>query len=613
MAQHSLLFPKNRSMRSLVSGLLLLIVLWPTTHALANNIAVAGVRLTDRNVSAGANNAANHTFVRFNLSWDNAWRLGPSTGMYNRDAAWVFVKYRVLGGPWQHAELNDLGHSAGTWTGLAGNSAALEIGVQNPSDPYNANSNPVKGVLMYLGSNGVGQFKTDSVKLRWNYGAQGITDDELVEVRVFAIEMVYLPRGSFYVGTGGLETASFTDGSWSSGPTLPLRIGTEGSLPIGTSSGNLWATANISAGTLPAAFPKGVEASYAMKYEISQKQWVDFFNTLTAVQKASRDLTDSDGKSSDTRIDRNNISWSAGDASLIDEEYGEVACNFLSWSDVAAYLDWSGLRPMTELEFEKAVRGEQAGQPNEYVWGSAFLQNQAYSLNNAGLPNESISANYGLNSLGNAAYAGTKGVDGPLRVGIFAGNLNSYGRNSAGATRHGQLEMSGNVSEYVVNVGSAQGIAYSGLHGNGQLSATGEADVTNWPSTNGLGSGTRGGHWNSPASELQAADRSMAVASANSRSNTSGGRGVRSSPCTGPSAPDSITLGTLSNGYISFSTGGAGSDESYLWQIPADWRIVNGQGTATLLVLVGSLPGTVTVVLVDDCGAGAAVTATLNN
>ena len=29
----------------------------------------------------------------------------------------------------------------------------------------------------------------------------------------------------------------------------------------------------------------------------------------------------------------------------------------ISWSDMSAYLDWSGLRPMTELEYEKACRG----------------------------------------------------------------------------------------------------------------------------------------------------------------------------------------------------------------------------------------------------------------
>jgi hypothetical protein len=172
--------------------------------------------------------------------------------------------------------------------------------------------------------------------------------------------------------------------------------------------------------------------------------------------------------------------------------------------------------------------------------------------------------------------------------------------------------MSGNVSEYVVNVGSTEGRAFSGLHGNGQLSTAGEADVTNWPGTNGLGSGTRGGHWNSAASELQASDRSLAVVSTNTRSNYSGGRGMRSSPCTGPGTPDTITPGSLSNNFISFSTGGAGTGESYLWRVSGNWRIVSGQGTASIQVFVGSLPGSVSVVLVDACGAGAEQSSSLS-
>ncbi|MFN3345365.1 MAG: hypothetical protein ACK412_06920 [Chloroherpetonaceae bacterium] len=35
------------------------------------------------------------------------------------------------------------------------------------------------------------------------------------------------------------------------------------------------------------------------------------------------------------------------------------------------YLAWSGLRPMTELEFEKACRGVEKGVPGEFAWGNA--------------------------------------------------------------------------------------------------------------------------------------------------------------------------------------------------------------------------------------------------
>jgi hypothetical protein len=41
---------------------------------------------------------------------------------------------------------------------------------------------------------------------------------------------------------------------------------------------------------------------------------------------------------------------------------------------MAAFADWSGLRPMSELEYEKACRGYNTpAVPNEYAWGNAKL------------------------------------------------------------------------------------------------------------------------------------------------------------------------------------------------------------------------------------------------
>ena len=107
-----------------------------------------------------------------------------------------------------------------------------------------------------------------------------------------------------------------------------------------------------------------------MKYEISQGQWVSFFNKLTASQKLGRDITDATGKNTDIETNRNTVAWTnaANDATCTAPDR---ACNFLSWGDGIAYADWAGLRPLTELEFEKACRG--AGNPvsNEYAWGNA--------------------------------------------------------------------------------------------------------------------------------------------------------------------------------------------------------------------------------------------------
>ena len=55
--------------------------------------------------------------------------------------------------------------------------------------------------------------------------------------------------------------------------------------------------------------------------------------------------------------------------------------------DGAAYADWSGLRPMTELEFEKACRGNQTPVANEFAWGTASIT-AATGISNDGAADE---------------------------------------------------------------------------------------------------------------------------------------------------------------------------------------------------------------------------------
>ena len=485
----------------------------------ANNINVSNIRVTGQNTTAGENNPANYTLVQFDLSWENSWRT--SSAPNNWDAAWVFVKYRVGSGDWQHAWLNNTGHSSGT-----GTSATIDAGLLTPGTAFHATTNPALGVFIYRSADGTGNFSITGAQLRWNYGANGVADNATVDVKVFAIEMVYVPAGNFYVGSGGTETSAFYMYPTT---TNPYQITGEGAITVGTTDGNLYYPSSTyggdQSGPIPANFPKGYAAFYCQKYEISQQQYVDFLNTLTSAQASTR--------YPNATTNRHAITVSGGVYSTTNPY---VACNFLSWMDGAAYSDWAGLRPMTELEFEKACRGLETPVANEYAWGTATVAGKPYTLENDNATNEGIASNYST-STGNASYDITDGsIDGPLRVGIFAANTDNQGRITAGASYYGIMELSGNLWERAVTVGNATGRDFTGLHGNGALSTNGHANETAWPGltsgevTGATGSGFRGGNWSLNAAYLRVSDRYFAAGTYPTRYALYGFRAVRVAP-----------------------------------------------------------------------------------
>jgi len=168
--------------------------------------------------------------------------------------------------------------------------------------------------------------------------------------------------------------------------------------------------------------------------------------------------------------------------------------------------------------------------PNSFPWGTTMVTNQPYSFDNLGMPNEIVSANYSLTA-GNNAYGPTVGtvLGAPVRVGIFA--TSSSNRVQAGASYYGILDLGGNVQERAIYVGNAIGRSFNGLHGDGQITAQGHHNVQNWPSNSGLGIGWRGTHYGEPFINSTAiSNRSLQLISNNTRTNFSGGRGVRTAP-----------------------------------------------------------------------------------
>jgi formylglycine-generating enzyme required for sulfatase activity len=493
-------------------------------------------------------------FVKISCTvlWDNSWRNAT-----NYDAAWIFVKYRENKGAWKHATLSS-----------------------TPADhvmPINAQvvcPNDGKGVFLQqntIASNGNVSF---DIQLSWNYGVDGVSNSSGVDVQVFAVEMVYVPQGSFTAGNGsvaagnsfrmgGISTQSYPITS-EAGIAVDDQVASQAVLNAGYPN-TLWASGfsgNLSTDafdTIPATFPKGFKAFYCMKHELTQKAYVDFLNTLTYAQQEARTATSPSstagtGALSSINANRNGIDIMTPGINPTkpavyannltantlynqsnDGEY--IACNFLSWADLAAYLDWSALRPMTEFEFEKACRGTLSPVNYEYAWGSTLLSNAIYSagdgLENPGSINEGIRTQNYLNNLGNAVLSSNNNlINGPLRVGIFAAHINNNNsRLLTGATYYGIMEMSGNILERCVTIFNKPiGRQFTGTHGDGHLTITGDANPNSWPSTNGNGIGLRGGSFANSYSAAYVSSRALVATSNTNRNNNFGGRGVRTAP-----------------------------------------------------------------------------------
>jgi len=475
----------------------------------------------------GQNDAEGYKMIKMDVRWDNSWRT--STYESNHDAVWIFAKYRLLWqeGVWNHATISSTGHTLPS-------GAAVSV----PSDG--------KGAFLYRDADGSGSVNFSDLQLRWNYTADGLNNTDSVEICVFGIEMVYIPQGNFFVGDGNSSSL----GRFVSGTTTDtsFEITSEDAITIGNSStSELWGTSTTGystigdPGTLPAAFPKGYASFYVMKYEITQGQYRDFLNKLTRNQQGNRSLgiTGLGNFINNATIPtyRNGIRLASEPGGSLprvfdcdlnnngvgnESDDGEhIACNYLSAFDLLAYLDWAGLRPMTELEFEKTCRGTRPHFPDEKAWGNTNVV-AATGIQNSGASNEAPTNP----TITNVNYGNAAAVQGPLRSGCFAGATTT--REQAGATYYGVMEMSGNCWEYVVVVSTATGKGYTGKHGDGVLSDTGERNETNWPNRLGL----KGGTWGSiTLNAINISDRANTGGDySTQRYNSTGGRGVRTAP-----------------------------------------------------------------------------------
>jgi formylglycine-generating enzyme required for sulfatase activity len=445
------------------------------TSTFANDVSVNAVSLQGQSTGGPIN--THYYNVQFDITWKNSWRT--STNESNYDGCWIFVKYRKQStSVWLHATLNATGQTA-------------------PGGSTLQPSADGKGAWIYRAANGIGDVAYNAALLRWNYGADGVLDNENVEIQVYAVEMVYLPQMAFNLGNASAEVSKFRDGAvdtW-------FPVTSEAAITCGVSAGNLTATASfLNSGTIPAAFPKGYNAFWTMKYEFSKQQYLDFLNTLDQTSATIR----------------NNIAATGTVPNMVVTQPERAASSF-SPINMLAWLDWAAMRPMTEFEYEKACRGGgNAPSPLEFAWGNTTITPIA-TVSNSGAANETWAS-------GNANYGGGPGV--PMRCGALA--TASSTRTTSGASFYGIMEMSGNVREFAIYAGNAQGRSFTGLHGDGFLSALAEANTANWPSnTNNSSITTRGGYYADGIAQIQMCDRSAGPLDYNTGSPAYGGRGVR--------------------------------------------------------------------------------------
>ncbi|MES2776691.1 MAG: SUMF1/EgtB/PvdO family nonheme iron enzyme [Bacteroidota bacterium] len=468
-------------MYKFITSVLLLLM---GTIAGANNVTLT-------NVSVGNNAAGNGKVIQFDVGWENSWRTA-STG--NFDGVWVFFKFKDNDGNWWPLRFN-------------GNNIAMPGGV---SYTIGNSGTAAQGVGMFLfrSSAGSGNFTITAVKA----GIENFPGTH--DVKGFALEMVYIPQGSFYVGDT-LTAGGFEDGQNSN---LPYQVtGNGATVQMGTAAGRLYDPFSSYTGFLT-GYPTGYTAFWMMKYELSVGGYRDFLNCLNFSQQEKRFADYSQptavvgtnllnpliGNSLEIAVTgKNGFGVGVSDTAAVvgcdadnDNIFNEAtdgewkAVSTLNWSDICAYLDWTGLRPMTELEFEKACRGPLASVPGEYAWGSADITNGAimgayYNIINTFLNSESISN--ASSFLGNCVYSSTIN-DKLIRGGIFA-NAGST-RVSAGAGYYGNMELSGNLFELCVTTANAAGRSYNGKHGDGVLTADGNANENGWPGVNGSTSQT---------------------------------------------------------------------------------------------------------------------------
>lgn|GEM_PF-2128241 len=450
----------------------------------ANNVRIKGeVKIQALNDSTA--------LLTFPLSWEHSWREGE-----NWDAVWIFAKYKRKGvnEPWHHVYLKEKGHKAVGGEGLPPMEFipqytteywplrydTLFLGRRYTHPTTGVDKKVVPGLFICRKKPGTGDINIPRVSLEWNFKEGDlnldyeVTLDDIrkgrIEVSAQAIEMVYVPVGPFYLGD---RTSAYSfvsdamDQAYYVATDDEQTVYSMGAIASGTDWEKSW--------TVPATYPMGYTGFYMMKYEVSQEQYVNFLNRLTLRDQKIRIGDDWDhlkpgdyvfGQKKAEPYYRNGIilveKYTALDTPAVfgynlnglnprnyPDDGKSIPCNYLTPEDMIAYLDWAGLRPHSEAEYEKGCRQRNPGKfyaDRSYAWGTPEIAPLNWDLDVVNQNREDEQVANGKNS--NGASSGVK-YPAPVRCGAFAtGTPDQF---MSGASKWGLMEMTGNVAEIYYN------------------------------------------------------------------------------------------------------------------------------------------------------------------
>ena len=486
-----------------------LAIFFLATSVFSNNLQITNVTYDE------GNNTLN-----FDISWDNAFYVNSDW----QDHVYIFAKYKNSNGSsWDRVMFELSGHSD--------DATLMTFGIAPSSLLLDGKRLGMKA----------GHFST------FSSGTQGANCTALLadnidffhpSFKVFGIEMVQISNtgNDYYLGDGTSENRWHKGDDtteaylWEQVPSASINVG-NGPDDINTT---------LPIGILVASISEHIfrPPNNIMKYEISQIQYVEFLNSLNRTAQNNRVGTDISGTSitdvfvmtetpTVATFTRNGIRVDAtlpnggpvtfycdynGNGIPNENDDGQnIALNYLSGEDLFAFLDWSGLTPLNEMEYEQICRGSFNPVPNEFAWGtSGYTHAFINSGPTYGTPEEYLNQTPLIGPMVSSQN--------PMRCGGAA--TATTNRVTSGASAYGIMELSGNVSELVISLRTANSFNTIVNGSDGSIDNFGNTNE-NWPQE----IASKGFYQNSPGGAKSVSHRQPNGYPYTARSSFYGGRG----------------------------------------------------------------------------------------